>query len=396
MLLLTLLLTSQYCRHLYAENHLRDDSRQCLSQYEETTDRVIVDSPGARPRHVFRESAAGLSQRRDLIKNDRMLPDHVHEVMFAIQQKNLEELTLLLHDVSDPDSDNYGQHKSREEVEELSSNPASRDAVLAYLNNVGATVVSESLYGEYITARGPISLWEDVFNTEFFSFHHTREGRDLRTHVVRAEAYSVPHDLHEHVASVFNTIQMPMVVWGRPVSFGTTNITTNILNQVVTGYVTPQLLRSYYGIDSRGSNESTQAVFSSIGQFISPADLLLFQSRYNLPKDVISAFVNGHVNDNICKFLPDTCMEANLDVQYLMSSSQGSPTQHWYTDENSFSNWLLLVANNPKPPLVFSISYGATEESLTASEFDAFNFQAIKLGLMGITIVAASGGQFYI
>ena len=392
--LLIVLLTGQCCTYLLAQNHLRDDSRQCLSPYEETANEAVVDGLNIPPRHVFRETAAGLSHRHDLIKSGRKSPDHVHEVMFAVQQKNLEELTLLLHDVSDPDSEFYGQHRSREEVEDLSSNLDSRDAVLAYLDNVGATVVSESLYGEYITARGPISLWEELFDTEFFSFHHTREGSDLRTEVVRAEAYSVPHELHEHVASVFNTVQMPMPFWGKPISFGTTNLTGNITHHVVTGHVTPELLNTYYNIAGTGTSQSTQAVFSSIGQFFSPADLVLFQERFGLPNEVVSKYIGGHVNDEICKFIPDTCTEANMDIQYLWSTCQRAPTEHWYTEENSFSNWLLLVANNPKPPLVFSISYGASEESVTASEFDAFNLQAIKLGIMGITIVAASGGQY--
>ena len=390
--LLIILLVGQYCTLIVAQNHLRDDSRQCLSPFQEPTKEAESSGLEVTPRHVFRESAAGLSHRHDLIKNDRMSSDHVHEVIFAIQQNNVEELTLLLHDVSDPDSDNYGQHRSREEVEELSSNPDSRDAVLAYLDSVGATVVSESLYGEYITARGPISLWEELFDTEFFSFHHTREGTDLRSEVVRAEAYSVPHELHEHVASVFNTVQMPIQFWGKPISFATMNLTGNITHHVVTGHMTPELLKLYYNIEGKGSSQSTQAVFSSIGQFFSPADLVLFQDRFGLPSEVMHAFVGGHVNDNICRFIPDTCTEANMDIQYLWSTCQGAPTEHWYTEENSFSNWLLLVANNPKPPLVFSISYGASEETITASEFDAFNLQAIKLGIMGITVVAASGG----
>ena len=44
-----------------------------------------------------------------------------------------------------------------------------------------------------------------------------------------------------------------------------------------------------------------------------------------------------------------------------------------------------------KPPLVFSISYGMEERFVTSSERDAFNTQAMKLGAMGVTIVAASG-----
>ena len=53
----------------------------------------------------------------------------------------------------------------------------------------------------------------------------------------------------------------------------------------------------------------------------------------------------------------------------------------------------MAVANNRSPPSVISISYGASEGTVTASELNAFNTQAIKLGAMGITVLAASGGK---
>jgi tripeptidyl-peptidase I len=344
--------------------------------------------------HVFRETAAGLSARVDLIKKDRAPPDHHHEVIFAVQQKNLEELTRILHDISDPDSDNYGQHKTREMIEELTSNPASREIILNYLLLVGATVTSESIYGEYITARAPITLWENLFDTEFFSFHHSKEGTERITEVMRAERYSVPKDLHEHVASVFHTVQMPLAIWGRPFMEPVENYTSHIHHLTVTGVVTPSLLNSYYSINSNiGSIKASQAVFETIGQYFSPKDLLGFQQYYGLPEQPVSRFIGGHVSDTICNTSPETCMEANLDVQYMMAVCQKSPTTHWYTDENSFANWLLAVANNANPPSVISISYGASEEAVTTSELNAFNIQAIKLGAMGVTVLAASGGK---
>ena len=73
-----------------------------------------------------------------------------------------------------------------------------------------------------------------------------------------------------------------------------------------------------------------------------------------------------------------------------MAASPVSPTTYWYTDD-SWSGWLTSVANTPNPPLVFSISYGQEEHYVTKVEKDAFNTEAIKLGVMGVTIVAASG-----
>ena len=82
----------------------------------------------------------------------------VSDMIFAVQQKNIDELTNILYDISDPDSPNYGQHWSNDEVSEFTSNPEGLDVVVSYLNSNGASVVSETRTGEYITARAPIRV----------------------------------------------------------------------------------------------------------------------------------------------------------------------------------------------------------------------------------------------
>lgn len=39
--------------------------------------------------HVFKEYAAGLQSREDIIKKDRVSAKHKHEVMFAVKHKHL-------------------------------------------------------------------------------------------------------------------------------------------------------------------------------------------------------------------------------------------------------------------------------------------------------------------
>lgn len=165
--------------------------------------------------HVFKERITG-STRSDLARQSRISPEVNHEVIFVIKQRNIEELTRVLHDVSDPKSKNYGKHKTLQEVVDLTANSVSRDAVLSYLRSFGAQIVSESLSGEYVTAIGPIRLWEELFHTEFFMFHQTEE-RDHVHKLVRAEHYYIPVGLDSHVESVFNTVQMPLRLFGGPV-----------------------------------------------------------------------------------------------------------------------------------------------------------------------------------
>lgn len=73
-----------------------------------------------------------------------------------------------------------------------------------------------------------------------------------------------------------------------------------------------------------------------------------------------------------------------------MAVSQ-SPTYYMYTDLDYFSSWLITVAAMKHPPLVISISYSIYEMYVTNSELDAFNVQAIKLGVMGVTLITAAG-----
>ena len=345
--------------------------------------------------HVYRENIPQLLSRTDLEKLDRAVSATFHEVVFVIRQKNMGELTRILHDVSDPLSPNYGQHLTREEVAALTSNPESRDAVISYLSLKGASVVSETLSGDYITANAPVAVWEEMFNTEFFTFHKTHLDQRVER-VVRAEKYWVPIELDMHVESVFNTIEMPVVLFGKlpkvvqhTDAHPTDKLTASL---IYPGVITPAQIRVFYNMSNSvtGSALSTQAIYASSQQYFSPQDLLLFQVLLGLPVQPIYKQIGNATSDFACYWDPEDCTEGNLDIQYIMATSPISPTTFWYTDLQ-FSDWLVTVASSKNPPLIFSISYGEDERFSSVSQLAAFNTQAIKLGAMGVTIFVASG-----
>ena len=371
-------------------------SRPTQSLRANTTTQYIHDSASHKEiwestSHVFKESIPMLSTRDDVFRHSRMSSDYLHDVVFVIQQKNMDKLTDILHDVSDPSSINYGKHMTREGVAEMTSNPVARDAVLTYLRKNGASIISETLSGEYITSSAPIGIWENFFNCEFFLFHFTQPDGEVAK-VVRAESYSIPIALAAHVKSVFNTVQMPhQPMDGFRINLGQTKSTEHL--EGVENYITPAILRAAYNVGSKqGTASSTQCAYATIEQYYSPEDLLKFQSFFQLAQQPVANNIGGHSSDAVCSATPSSCAEANLDVQYLMAMSPVSPTTFWYSDYNSgFSGWLVSIATMVAPPMVFSISYGIEETRITDSEFDAFEAQAVKLGVMGVTLVAASG-----
>jgi tripeptidyl-peptidase-1 len=155
--------------------------------------------------------------------------------------------------------------------------------------------------------------------------------------------------------------------------------------------MTPAKVRAVYNVsNAQGSILSTQAAFGGASQYFGPSDLVYFQSEFSQTPQVIASSIGDHSSDAQCSINAFNCAEANLDIQYMMSTSPVSPTTYWYTD-SLFATWLVAVAALTSPPLVLSISYGLDEKYASTSELNAFNTQAIKLGVMGVTIVVASG-----
>eukprot|EP00598_Pedospumella_elongata_P007545 CAMPEP_0184969134 /NCGR_PEP_ID=MMETSP1098-20130426/1976_1 /TAXON_ID=89044 /ORGANISM="Spumella elongata, Strain CCAP 955/1" /LENGTH=558 /DNA_ID=CAMNT_0027490869 /DNA_START=52 /DNA_END=1728 /DNA_ORIENTATION=+ len=322
-----------------------------------------------------------LDARDDLSQSGYPLASAEHEVVFAVNQKNIDQLEKILFEVSDPKHEKYGKFLNRQEVANLTSNAVGTQSVSNFLNKNGIRIVKSTPHGEYITASAPVSQWERLFATTFYTFNQ----RDAKKPVTRAHHYSIPSELADHVSAVFNTVQLPPRVPAK-----------KALSQKVegkAGSITPALLNSYYDITSnKGSPKVSQAVFESLGQYYSPSDLSLFEKTYNIPQQDIAVDIGGYVSDSECVADANNCIEANLDVQYLIAVSQTTPTTYWYEDAaDSFLAWIQAVAASDAPPLVNSISYGAVENEMPKSIVNAFNTEAMKLGVQGVTIVVSSG-----
>jgi hypothetical protein len=164
--------------------------------------------------------------------------------------------------------------------------------------------------------------------------------------------------------------------------------------------ITPAVLRDYYSVPDgvEGSDAATQSCFESQQDF-SPEDLSKFQSLNNLPPDSIFRAYGGHTDNALC-YDADTsaalaaCGQANLNVQYAMGVSPGSPTTFWYQYsyvQDVFAEWIHDVVSLAAPPLVHSVSHGVDEMEVDPSVNTEFNNMAIKLGAMGVTILAQAG-----
>jgi tripeptidyl-peptidase-1 len=431
--------------------HALDDSKSLLVDEDEAQSSGVSHNHGFvnvndgadfddEGRILFGRATEHLDRRPDLMRSLRAPAEAIHDVVFAVRQKNLDEVKTILEDVSDPFSPNYGQHLTREEVADLTSNPEARDSVVAYLTTeVGATIVQESAYGEYIMARASVSVWEKLFDTEFYTYKQTEINSDSSTagheqkvkDVYLATHYSLPRHLAANIHTVLNTVQLPSLAFRKKPTKKSKADATLLKSELETNGsiakdiakspqpqqiissrihllhinesstkpsdaaswspqaaaalmgISPQVINSLYGITSNiGSAAATQGVYGSLSQFYRLSDLYAFQDLFNLPRQDVATTIGTTSSTT------NGGSESSLDLEYLMAISQTSPTTYWYSSD-WMMGWIFKVASATAPPKVLSISYGSPEPH--KDHMDIFNIEAMKLGLQGVTLVASSG-----
>ena len=239
----------------------------------------------------------------------------VHDVVFCVEQRNIQELDRILADVSDPFSPRYGRYLSSAEVAEISANPVGSEALRNYLHVNGIEVIHETLYGEYITARGKIGQWEHILSTKFNVFNHVKTGKNF----IRSMEYTLPDQIFPHVSAVFNVIDLPRI------RAAGNHVKANGVS--ASGSLTPAKLVSYYKIDTTlSSSAANQTIYSSLGQYFSSSDIALFQSTYGIPNHPVDSDPQNRNNYTACNSNSDICGESNLDLEYIMAISQKSYT----------------------------------------------------------------------
>eukprot|EP00455_Lapot_gusevi_P047651 TRINITY_DN6472_c0_g1_i11.p1 TRINITY_DN6472_c0_g1~~TRINITY_DN6472_c0_g1_i11.p1 ORF type:complete len:503 (-),score=170.35 TRINITY_DN6472_c0_g1_i11:18-1526(-) len=168
-------------------------------------------------------------------------------------------------------------------------------------------------------------------------------------------------------------------------------------------FVNPDFLTSFYRIPSGLSVKNPKnivAVAEFLEQYYNPDDLTRFFRLMGVPDQKVALLI-GPNNATLGSI---TGGEAQLDIQYLMAISVNASTWFWSVagrneatqdpSEEPFLTWLFQVSNvtDSSPyPLVHSLSYDDTEETIPRAYADRLNVEFVKLGLRGVTLLFAAG-----
>ena len=251
-----------------------------------------------------------------------------HELIFAIKPLNMDKIDKILNDISDPTSPNYGNHLSSESVAKLSSNRVGYNAIRLFLKKSRVSIISETIYGDFIVAKATISKWEQMLSTTFYNYKHN-DG--IYPSVLRAEAYTIESNVQNHLSGIYNLVDFPV-----PMSFSGPTIlnpdSSKATSFQYSDVIDPATLNYYYNITSNiGLPSITQAIYSSPisgnqAQFYSASDIKLFQKTYGIPNHPLDNDVNKRNYDSICVTTPALCTEANVDLEYVMAVARNTTT----------------------------------------------------------------------
>lgn len=135
----------------------------------------------------------------------------VIELIFHVKNSNDDKLKEKIMAVSDPKSPDYGKHLSKAQIDELTANPEALKATMSFLNSVEGIQIKEGGNAYHIAASAPISSWEIVLKTEFFTFEKI-DNKGGKMNVIRTHEYSLPESIAPFVSAVMNTVQFPMEI----------------------------------------------------------------------------------------------------------------------------------------------------------------------------------------
>ena len=304
---------------------------------------------------------------------------------FAIKQTNKDWLRKKIETVSNPESPDYGKYLNFDEIAKVVHGEV--DAVGALVNcfaDFGVTLANHhfTLGRDFAVVDVPVGVAERLFSADYYVFKEPVTGIET----VRSHTYSLPHSLRGHIDYVVGVTDFP-----RPNRIFATHSTIP-LRKRSGGDVTPQLLYKDYKIGNytSKSGKNSQAIASFLKQYFSPSDLKAFQKGYHLQQEAVAKVVGE--NDP-----QDPGMEANLDVQFIMSTARNAPT--WFVSTSKLANhgqedflsWIIGQVNTTDSPWVHSASYGDVESSIPSDYLSRVEIEFQKFGLSGRTLFFASG-----
>ncbi|KAH9983545.1 tripeptidyl peptidase A [Russula compacta] len=358
---------------------------------------------------------------REWIRVGRAPGVHIIQLRIALIQPRFPELERHLTEISDPFHTRYGEHLSKEEVEDLVA-PHSSSIVAVYEwladHGIQREACHKSPAGDWITVRVPVAQAEKMLSAEFRVWKHDQDGDVL----VRATEYSLPAHLDQHVELIQPTTAFHRARGQRTtfhfsptsdvssfsaetkIAISGSEVTVNAsCNTTITVSCLKQLYDTVNYIP-QAADKNAIALTGYLEEFANLADLQRFYEE-QVPAAVNTSFnvvlVDGGLNNQ-----SQAGAEANLDVQFALGISFPTPGTFYSTsgrppfisDEDitvntnePYTAWLDFILAQKEVPQTISTSYGDEEQTVPVDFARRVCAGFAQLGARGTSLLFSSG-----
>ncbi|GJJ11172.1 hypothetical protein Clacol_005404 [Clathrus columnatus] len=346
-------------------------------------------------------------------------PEHMLKLYIGLKQSHMDDMIEHLLEVSDPTSERYGDHLTKETLNQLvAPTPQSINAVDEWLkeNDIDISAYQRSEAGDWLYVNVPLWKAEIMLQTKYHVFQHEETGESI----IRTLSWSLPKYLEEHIDVVAPTssftrsrpmlqqlsqIQVPLQTTTSASQVSLDSL-SNVCNATA---ITPDCLRTLYGsIDyvPSATDQNQIGITGFLEQYASYSDLTDFMKIYRPDVDDKDASftivqINGGGNNQ-----SNPGIEANLDIQYAVGITYPTPNVFYSvggrppsipddtTPANSsepYLDFLEYILQQDDIPLVISNSYGDTEQTVPKDYAIRICNEYAKLGALGKTVLFATG-----
>jgi len=313
------------------------------------------------------------------------------QVVIGVRYPELGKKTLesLFWRVSDPTDAAWAQHVSAMEADNIVRPPLQdTNSVVEWLANASCVGdIKTHPGGAWVFGVASVACAEQLFGgVKYYQFSN---GKDV-VHRIEGKV-NLPSALQSIVDVVAPTTRFPSPILPIRHTPATFSSASKLLG------TNPTSIRSQYGLGDIQANNTksgnSQQVTGFLKQYADQGDLqLFFDEYYKVGKGRRFSVVGPNPAD-------DGGVEADLDVQYIMSIGSNVPTVFWSTpgerpyQNEPFVDWLTAVTalNDTALPNTISVSYGDNEYQIEPDYAAKMDVEFQKLAVRGTSIMFASG-----
>ncbi|CEJ92875.1 hypothetical protein VHEMI08503 [[Torrubiella] hemipterigena] len=155
--------------------------------------------------HERRDASPTLWNRQERADKNLLLP-----LRIGLKQSNLDRLNALVHEVSNPESSNFGKHWTAEQIANAFA-PTSKtaDETWQWLisSGIDPSRIQWSAGRNWLEVNSTVGEAEKLLNAQYYRYEH----KDAKVARIASDQYSVPSHVQQHIDFVMPTIQLDTV-----------------------------------------------------------------------------------------------------------------------------------------------------------------------------------------